>query len=63
MKSARVLVIRADGTVSAEWTTLAELLGPYAGRYRLVEGSPGTLVLQSVDPDNEQRGRVLGVRP
>jgi hypothetical protein len=59
MKAARVLVIRADGTVSAEWTTLADLLGPYAGRYRLVEGSPGTLVLQTIDPDNQERGRVL----
>jgi hypothetical protein len=47
MKLPRALIIREDGTVSAEGVTLRELLGTFAGRYTVTQGSPGMLVLQS----------------
>lgn len=59
MKAPRVVVILADGVVSAEGATLAELLGPHAGRYRVVTGVPGMLVLQEDVPSGKKRVRVL----
>ncbi len=59
MKAPRVVVILADGVVSAEGATLAELLGSHAGRYRVVTGVPGMLVLQEDVPSGKKRVRVL----
>src|SRR5688572_30313719 len=60
MKLPRALIIREDGLVSAEGATLRELLGSYAGRYTVTEGSPGVLVLQSTNAAaDHQAGRVI----
>jgi hypothetical protein len=59
MRLPRALIIREDGTVSAEGSTLRELLGGHAGRYSVVEGSPGMLVLQSMKPGDETSERVV----
>jgi len=59
MRLPRALIIREDGTVSAEGSTLRELLGGHAGRYSVVEGSPGMLVLQSLKAGDESSERVV----
>lgn len=56
---ARALIIREDGTVGAEGATLRDLLGRHAGRYSVVEGSPGTLVLRSTSGGEHSAGRVI----
>jgi hypothetical protein len=59
MKVLRELVIREDGTFSAAAKGSNESLARYAGRYSLVEGPPGVLLLQRLEATGETRGRVL----
>jgi hypothetical protein len=59
MKALRELVIRDDGTLSSAAKSSTESLARYAGRYRIVEGPPGVLLLDRIDAATGARGRVL----
>lgn len=59
MRPAREVVVHADGTIVAAGDSASELLSERAGRYRLVEGSPGMLVLERIDRDPNAQSRVL----
>jgi hypothetical protein len=59
MKPARELMIGADGTLSVTAKASSELLARHAGRYRIIEGPPGVLVLERTDGANAKRSRVL----
>jgi hypothetical protein len=59
MKALRELLIRDDGTIAAAPKSSNESLSRYAGRYRIVEGPPGVLLLERVGATVEPRGRVL----
>lgn len=61
MKAPRELVIAQDGTLSADGTAASELLSSHAGRYRIVEGPPGVLVLERSDSAQGSRARVLAM--
>ena len=58
-KLAREAVIRADGTVAGVGEAAVELLVERAGRYRLIEATPGVLMLERLDAPSGKRPRVL----
>lgn len=59
MRPAREVVVRADGSIVAAGASATEMLSERAGRYRLVEGPPGLLLLERIEGEGEQRSRVL----
>jgi hypothetical protein len=61
MKPTRELIIREDGALVASGKVVSELLADHAGRYRIVLGPPGVLVLERCDGirRSELRSRVL----
>jgi hypothetical protein len=62
MKPGLELVIREDGGLAPANPTTGELLALRAGRYRVVEGPPGTLLLERIDGTREsRRARVLAM--
>lgn len=58
MRPPRELVIGEDGGLSPS-AGAAALLAGHAGRYRIIEGSPGVLILQRADGRPLARARVL----
>lgn len=61
MRVPRELVVAQDGTLSADGAPARELLSSHAGRYRIVEGPPGVLVLERSDGAQGSRARVLAM--
>jgi hypothetical protein len=59
MRPTREVVVRADGSIVAAGATATEVLSERAGRYRLVEGPPGLLLLERIDADGSEPSRVL----
>ncbi len=59
MKLRRELVIREDGALAGVDQAGTDWLAGHAGRYRILEGSPGVLVLERSDGENAGPGRVL----
>jgi hypothetical protein len=61
MRPARELIIREDGALLASGKAASELLAEHAGRYRIVLGPPGVLVLEHEGSSgrSELRRRVL----
>jgi hypothetical protein len=60
MKPSRELAIREDGTLAATTEAGSEFLARNAGRYRIRDGAPGTLVLERSDA-GDKRARVLAM--
>jgi hypothetical protein len=58
-KVAREAVIRPDGTLAGVGTAAVDLLVESAGRYRLIEATPGVLMLERIDAPAGKRARVL----
>lgn len=58
-KVTREVVIRADGTIAGVGTAAVELLVERSGRYRLIEATPGVLMLERLDAPPGKRARVL----
>jgi hypothetical protein len=58
MKPTREVVIRADGTLTGNQSA-SDFLGEHAGRYRLLAGPPGTLLLERDEETADKRARVL----
>ncbi|MFI5307975.1 MAG: DUF4388 domain-containing protein [Polyangiales bacterium] len=58
MAGPREVVIGKDGSIAAG-AGMGDLLTNHAGRYRLIEGPPGVLVLERQDGPRGQRSRVL----
>jgi hypothetical protein len=61
MKPPREVAIHADGSISAADQAATDLLAERAGRYRVTEGPPGTLLLERSDGPAEKRARVLAM--
>jgi flagellar biosynthesis regulator FlbT len=61
MRAPREIVIAEDGTLSADGAPATELLSRHAGRYRIVEGPPGVLMLERSDGAQGNHARVLAM--
>jgi hypothetical protein len=59
MRPTREVVVRADGTIVASDATATEMLSERVGRYRLVDGAPGLLLLERIDENGAAPSRVL----
>jgi hypothetical protein len=61
MKPPHELVIAEDGAFTSASPTATELLAANAGRYRIVEGPPGLLLLERTGSALDKRSRVLSM--